>query len=156
LTNPPVTDFVGDELNCSDVLNQLEINFKVPEDDEERQNFDSDNDGIGCEAKEDIGFSSNEDTLLHQKFDKLGDKVIQNITKIDIASLKGNVMSKNHTGDFNVDTIGFGMDNNGRGILCLVDETKEKAECQDFLVPGDSISDDVMSVMRFPKHYQTN
>jgi hypothetical protein len=65
ITNPPVT-FVDDELNCSDVLNQQAINFKVPEDDEVRQNFDSDNDGIGCEAKEDIGFSSNENALLHQ------------------------------------------------------------------------------------------
>jgi hypothetical protein len=45
------------------MLNQLAINFKVPEDDEERQNFDTDNDGIGCEAKEDIGHSSN--ILLH-------------------------------------------------------------------------------------------
>jgi hypothetical protein len=52
IINPPVTDFVGDELNCSDVLNQQAINFKVPDDDEGRQNFDSDNDGIGCEAKE--------------------------------------------------------------------------------------------------------
>lgn len=107
ITNPPVTDFVNGELNCSDVLNQQAINFKVPEDDEVRQNFDSDNDGIGCEAKEDIGFSSNENALLHQKFVKLGDKIIQNITNIDIASLKSNVMSKNHTGDFNVDTVAF-------------------------------------------------
>jgi hypothetical protein len=120
-------------------------------DDEERQNFDSDNVGIGCEAKEDIGYSSNENVLLHQKFDKLGDEVIQNVTNIDIASLKANVMSKNHTSDFNVDTVTFGIDNDGRGILCLVDEIKEKAECQDFLVSGDSISDDVMSLMRFPK-----
>lgn len=116
-----------------------------------RQNFDSDNDGIGCEAKEDIGFSSNENALLHRKFDKLGDRVIQNITNIDIASLKSNVMSKNHTGDFNVDTIAFGIDNDGKGILCLVDETKEKAECQDFPVLGTSISDDVISLMRFPR-----
>lgn len=151
LTNPPVKDFVDDELNCSDVLNQQAINFKVPDDDEERQNFDSDNDGIGCEAKEDIGFSSNENAMLHQKFDKLGDEVIQNITNIDIASLKSSVMSKNHTGDFNVDTVGFGIGNDGRGILCLVDETKEKAECQDFLVPSASISDDVISLMSFPK-----
>ncbi|MGH9986600.1 MAG: hypothetical protein ACRD8W_21870 [Nitrososphaeraceae archaeon] len=46
-----------------DVLNQQAINFKVPEVDEERQNFGSDNDGIGCKAKEDIGYSSN--ILLH-------------------------------------------------------------------------------------------
>lgn len=65
-------------------------------------------------------------------------------------------MSKNHTGDFNVDTVAFEIDNDGRGIQCLVDETKEKAEYQDFLAPGDSISDDVISLMRFPKHYQTN
>ena len=45
----------------------------------------------------------------------------------------------------------FGIDNVGRGILCLVDETKEKAECQDFLVPDASISDDVISLMSFPK-----
>jgi hypothetical protein len=151
LTNPPVTDYTDDELNCFDVLDQQSINFKVPEDNKERQNVDTDNDGIGCEAKEDIGFSSNENALLHQKFDKFGDKVIQNVTNIDIASLKANIMSKNHTGDFNVDTLAFGIDNDGRGILCLVDETKEKAECQDFLVPGNSISDDVMSLMRFPK-----
>ena len=88
MTNPSVTDYTDDELNCFDVLDQQSINFKVPEDDEERQNFDTDNDGIGCEAKEDIGFSSNENALLHQKFDKLGDKVIQNVTNIDIASLK--------------------------------------------------------------------
>ena len=83
--------------------------------------------------------------------------MIQNITNIDTnidtASLKNNVMSKNHTGDFNVDTVAFGIDNDGRGILCLVDETKEKAECQDFLVPGASISDDVMSLIRFPSNY---
>jgi hypothetical protein len=59
-------------------------------------------------------------------------------------------MPKNHTGDFNVNTIEFGIDNDGRGILCLVNETREKAECQDFLVPGTSISDDVMSLMKFP------
>jgi hypothetical protein len=61
------------------------------------------------------------------------------------------MISKKHTGDFNVDTLAFGIDSGGRGILCLVDETKEKAECQDFLVLGNSISDDVMSLMRFPK-----
>ena len=60
--------------------------------------------------------------MLHQQFDKLGDEVIQNITNIDIASLKSSVMSKNHTDDFNVDTVGFGIGNDGRGILCLVDE----------------------------------
>ena len=60
-------------------------------------------------------------------------------------------MSKNLTGDFNVNTVTFGIDNDGRGILCLVDETREKAECQDFLVPGASISDDVISLMSFPK-----
>jgi hypothetical protein len=35
-------------------------------------------------------------------------------------------MSKNHTSDFDVDTLAFGIDNDGRGILCLVDETKVK------------------------------
>ena len=39
-------------------------------------------------------------------------------------------MSKNHTGDFNVDMVAFGIDNDG--ILCLVDEIKEKAESQGF------------------------
>ena len=29
--------------------------------------------------------------------------------------------------------------------MCLIDESKEKAEYQDFLVPDASISDDVMS-----------
>jgi len=52
--------------------------------------------------------------LLHQKFNKLGDRVIQNITYISIVSLKSNVMSKNHTGDFNVDTIASGIDNDGK------------------------------------------
>jgi hypothetical protein len=82
---------------------------------------------------------------------KKADELIQNITNIDIASLKSSIMSKNHTGDFNVDTVGFGIGNDGRGILCLVDETKEKAECQDFLVPSASISDDVILLMNFPK-----
>ena len=63
-------------LNCSDVLNQQAINFNVPN--EEGQNFDSETDGIGCEPKEEIGFSSN--FLLNQKYDKLGYEVIQNIT----------------------------------------------------------------------------
>ena len=55
------------------MLNHQAINFKVPNDDvEERQNFDSDTDVIGCEAKEEIGFSSN--FLLNQKYDKLGDR----------------------------------------------------------------------------------
>lgn len=119
MTKPPVTDYTDDELNCFDVLDQQSINFKGPEDDEERKNFDTDNDGIGCEAKKDIGYSNS--ILLHQKFDKLGDGVIQNVTNIDIASLKANIMSKNHTGDFNVNTVTFGIDNDGRGILCLVD-----------------------------------
>ena len=79
----------------------------------------------------------------------MGDEVIQNITNIDIASLKNNVMSKNHTGDFNVGIVAFGLDSDGRGILCLIDESKEKAKCQDFLVPGASISDDVTSLMSF-------
>jgi hypothetical protein len=70
---------------------------------------------------------------------------------IAIDLLKNNVMSKNHTGDFNIDTVSFGIDNDGRGILCLVNETKEKAECQDFLVSGTSISDDVISLISFPK-----
>jgi hypothetical protein len=89
--------------------------------------------------------------LLHQKFDRLGDNVVQNISNIDIASLKSNIMSKNLTADFNVDMVAFGIDNDGRGILCLVDEIKEKAECQDFLVPSASISDDVISLMSFAK-----
>ena len=59
-------------------------------------------------------------------------------------------MSKNHTGDFNVNTLAFGIDNDGRGILCLIDETKEKDEYQDLSSNGNSISDDVMSLMRFP------
>jgi len=67
-----------------------------------------------------------------------------NIGNIDIASLKSNIMSKNHT-------VAFGIDNDGRGILRLVDETKEKAECGGFLVHDADISYDVMSLMRFPK-----
>ena len=63
---------------------------------------------------EDISYIVKLLALLAQKFDKLGDKVIQNIRNIDIASLKSN-MSKNHTGDFNVDTVAFGIDNDGRG-----------------------------------------
>ena len=37
--------------------------------------------------------SSNENALLHQKFDKLGENVVQNITNIDIDSLKSDVIS---------------------------------------------------------------
>lgn len=29
-------------------------------------------------------------------------------------------MSKNHTGDFNVDMVAFGIDNDGRGPVCLI------------------------------------
>jgi hypothetical protein len=75
----------------------------------------------------------------------------ENISTVDIALLKSNIMSKNGTGDFNVNTVAFGIDNDGRGILCLVDVTKEKAECQDFLVPSVSISDDIISLLSFPK-----
>ena len=37
--------------------------------------------------------SSNENALLHQKFDELGENVVQNITNIDIDSLKSDVIS---------------------------------------------------------------
>jgi hypothetical protein len=51
-------------------------------------------------------------------------------------------MSKNHTGDFNVERVAFGIDKEGRSILCLVDESRENVDCQDFLVPSNSVSND--------------
>jgi hypothetical protein len=84
-----VKDFVDNELNCSDVLDQQAINFKVPEDDEVRQNVDSDNDGIGCEAKEDININyTGKKAILHEEYGNLGDDAIMNVTNVDIASIK--------------------------------------------------------------------
>jgi hypothetical protein len=56
------TEVEGVNLNCRDVN---ATGFRVTIDDIRRHEFDSDYDGLGCEAKEDIGFSSNESSLLH-------------------------------------------------------------------------------------------